>query len=153
VSCLPRKARAPRRRRKARGGAGKPARQARIYPALSFEEALALPDAIHSHASGERVSRLTLLKAMNISPTSSSTQILITTSGKYGLTKGSYAAEHLELTPRGRVASDKGAAPRVRTQARFDLAVKGVAPFDLLYTKYKGKKLPAHEVIALSPDS
>jgi hypothetical protein len=32
-------------------------------------------------------SRLTLLKAINLSPTSSSTQILITSSGKYGITK------------------------------------------------------------------
>lgn len=58
------------------------ARTQRIYPALSFEESLVLADAIQTHASGERVSRLTLLKAMNLSPTSSATQILITSSGK-----------------------------------------------------------------------
>jgi hypothetical protein len=63
-------------------------RTPRIYPALSFEESLVIADAIQTYASGEKVARLTLLKQMNLSPTSSATQILITTSGKYGLTKG-----------------------------------------------------------------
>ncbi|MEO7860764.1 MAG: hypothetical protein ABIU05_10010 [Nitrospirales bacterium] len=66
------------------GSSAKRTRTPRIYPALSFEESLVLADAIHTHASGEKVGRLTLLKAMNMSPTSSSTQILITSSGKYG---------------------------------------------------------------------
>lgn len=122
-------------------------RTPRIYPALSFEESLVLAEAIHLHASGEKVSRLTLLKAMNISPTSSSTQILITSSGKYGITKGSFAAEHIELTPKGRLSSEKSAAARVKTQARFDLAIKEIVPFDAIYQRYKGKKLPSHAVM------
>jgi hypothetical protein len=122
-------------------------RTARIYPALSFEESLVLAEAIQTHASGERISRLTLLKQMNLSPTSSATQILITSSGKYGITKGSYAAEHLELTPPGRTASDKNSAPRVKAQARFELAIKNVKPFDALYNRYRGKKLPSHDVV------
>jgi hypothetical protein len=123
------------------------ARTARIYPALSFEESLVLPEAIQTHASGERVARLTLLKAMNMSPTSSATQILITSSGKYGLTKGSYAAEHLELTAEGKTATDKGSSPKAKTQARFNLAVKKIRPFEILYERYRGKKLPSHDVM------
>ena len=106
---------------KPRGGKGKRTRTPRIYPALSFEESLALADGIHTHASGEKVSRLTLLKQMNKSPTSSSTQVLITSSTKYGITKGSYVAEHIELTPQGRLASDKDTPPQIEAQARFDL--------------------------------
>jgi hypothetical protein len=136
----------PKKRRRA-NGASKKVRTPRIYPALSFEESLVLADAIHSHASGEKVSRLTLLKAMNLSPTSSATQILITSSGKYGLTKGSFAAEHLELTEKGRLASDKVTPIRQRVQARFDLAIAGITPFAAIYSKYKGKKLPSHEVM------
>jgi hypothetical protein len=127
--------------------APKRTRTPRIYPALSFEASLALAEAIHLHASGERVARLTLLKQINSSPTSSSTQILITSSNKYGITTGSYAADHLELTPIGRVASDKASAPRPKTQARFDLAVKNVKPFEVLYDRYRGKKLPSHDVM------
>jgi hypothetical protein len=127
--------------------ASKRGRVARIYPALTFQESLLLADAIHMHASGEKVSRLTLVKAMNISPTSSATQILITSSGKYAITRGSFSAEHIELTPKGRVASDPHAAIRARTQARFDLAIKQIVPFDVIYQRYKGKKLPSHEVM------
>jgi hypothetical protein len=84
---------------------------------------------------------------MNLSPTSSATQILITSSGKYGLTKGSYAADYLELTAEGKTASDKVSAPRTKTQARFDLAIKKIQPFQLLYDRYRGKKLPSHDVM------
>ncbi len=122
-------------------------RTARIYPALSFEESLLLADAIQTHASGEKVARLTLLKQMNQSPTSSSTQILITSAAKYGLTKGSYVADHLELTPEGKIASDKSASVTRRTQTRFDLAIKGIVPFEALYSRYRGKKLPSHDVL------
>jgi hypothetical protein len=104
---------APKTRRKKghrRAANSKRTRTPRIYPALSFEESLVLAEAIHTHASGEKVSRLTLLKAMNLSPTSSATQILITSSGKYGITKGSFVAEHLELidTLRRRVSGCGG---------------------------------------------
>lgn len=128
-------------------GANKRVRTPRIYPALSFEQSLVLADAIHKFASGERVSRLTLLKQMNLSPTSSATQILITSSGKYGLTKGSFAAEHIELTPEGKTATDKAISAKPQRQARFDLAIKAILPFEVLYNKYKGKKLPSHDVM------
>ena len=139
-------AKAKKKPKKGKGGNVR-ARTTRIYPALSFEECLVLADAIQTHASGEKVARLTLLKALNLSPTSSSTQILITSSGKYGLTKGSYAAEHLELTEDGKVASDKNSPPRPKTQARFNLAIKNIKPFELLYNRYRGKKLPSHDVM------
>ena len=125
----------------------KKGRKPRIYPVLSFEETLVLAEAINTYASGERVARLTLLKQMNSSPTSSSTQILITSSGKYGITKGSFIAEHLELTDKGKLATDKNASPRDVTRARYDLAVSGIRPFDVLYNRYKGKKLPSHDVM------
>ncbi len=88
-----------------------------------------------------------LLKAMNLSPTSSATQILITSSAKYGLTKGSFVADYLELTPEGKIASDKSTAPRDLAVARCNLAIKRIKPFDLIYERYKGKKLPATEVM------
>ena len=140
-------AKSPKKNIKAKRAKSKRTRTARVYPALSFEESLVLAEAIHTHASGEKVSRLTLLKAMNISPTSSATQILITSSGKYGITKGSYVAEHLELTAEGKTPSDKEASPRARTQARFDLAIKSVKPFEVMYSIYRGKKLPSRDVL------
>jgi hypothetical protein len=57
-------------------------RTPRPYPASSFQEALPIAEAIHKYASGEKVCRLTLLKQLDKSPTSSSTQMLITNSTK-----------------------------------------------------------------------
>jgi hypothetical protein len=142
----------PKRRRKkpkqkGRTAVTKRTRTPRPYPASSFSDALPLAEAIHKIASGEKVRRLTLLKQMNRSPTSSGTKMLITNSGKYGLTTGSYAAEWLELTQVGKVASASESASREKRQAQFDLAIKGVAPFALLYEKCVGKKLPSHDVL------
>lgn len=122
-------------------------RKARPYPASSFTDALPLGDAIMKHAAGDKVRRLTLLQQMDKSPTSGPTKMMITNSGKYGITTGSYAAEHLELTEKGRTAVDPSSSPRERRRAAFTLAVEGVAPFKLLYDQYKGKRLPEREVM------
>jgi len=129
---------------------GKHKRKARVsrpYPASSFEEALKLAEAIQKIAAGGRLRRLTLCEQMTISPTSSGTIMLITNSGKYGITKGSYAAEWLELTPDGNLASGPEAPIREKLKARFRLAIEGVKPFNSLYEEYKGKKLPAQAVV------
>ncbi len=82
-------------------------RVARPYPASSFDEASPLGAAIHQYASGQRVRRLTLLKQMQKSATSGPTKQLITNSGKYKITTGSYAAEWIALTPTGSVATEQ----------------------------------------------
>lgn len=144
----PTKTPAARKRQAKRGGSRKErTRTPRVFPVQSFEEALALAEAIHAHASGERVARLTLLKQLNMSPTARATQALITSSGQYGLTKGSYAAEHLELTSQGKLASDRATPARTKARVQFELAVRGIAPFSVLYEKYRGKKLPSHDVM------
>lgn len=122
-------------------------RKSRPYPASSFVDALPLGEAIFKHAAGEKVRRLTLLQKMDKSPTSGPTKMMITNSGKYGITKGSYAAEHLELTPEGRLAVDSGSGLRVQRKACFDLAIAGVPPFKLLYDQYRDKRLPEREVM------
>jgi len=122
-------------------------RKPRPYPASSFTDALPLGEAIMKHASGEKVRRLTLLQQMDKSPNSGPTKMMITNSGKYGITKGSYAAEYLELTDTGRAVVDPVRPPRERRQASFDLAINGVVPFKLLYDHYKDKRLPEREVM------
>jgi hypothetical protein len=84
---------------------------------------------------------------MDKSPSSSSTKMLITNSGKYGLTTGSYAAEYLALTEVGRIASAPGGDNNERISAQFKLAVQNVQPFNILYEEYKNKKLPTHDVL------
>lgn len=99
------------------------------------------------HAAGDKVRRLTLLQKMNKAPGSGATKMMITNSGKYGITKGSYAAEYLELTEHGRAVVDPGVSARKQRQSAFALAIDGIAPFKLLYEQYKGKRVPEREVI------
>jgi len=122
-------------------------RIARPYPASSFEEALKLAESIQRISPGGKARRLTLCEHMKISPTSSSTTMLITNSGKYGITKGSYVAEWIELTPDGALASSADAAAGDRLRGRFRLAIQGIKPFNALYEEQKGKRLSAHSVM------
>jgi hypothetical protein len=73
--------------------------------------------------------------------------MLITNSGKYGITTGSYAAEWLELTPDGAVATAPGGLTQRKLVAQFRLAIERIAPFSILYTEYKCKRLPSREVM------
>ncbi len=122
-------------------------RKARPYPASSFEDARQLGEAIMAYAAGDKVRRLTLLEKMTKSPNSSATQMMITNSGKYGITVGSYAAEYLQLTEKGRVVVDSQKSARERRQASFDLAIQGILPFKILYDHYRDKRLPEREVM------
>ena len=84
---------------------------------------------------------------MDKSPTSGPTKQMITNSGKYGLTNGSYAAEHFELSQKGRSVVDTALNPRINRTASFELAIESVQPFKLLYDQYKGKRLPEKEIM------
>ncbi|GEM_PF-6895329 len=119
----------------------------RPYPVVPYREATVIGDAIFKFAAGGKVRRLTLLEKLERNPNSSATRMLITNSGKYGITVGSYAAEFLELTESGRTACNPEYDRRTRLDAQFKLAVTGVAPFKVLYDTYVSKRLPAHEVM------
>lgn len=122
-------------------------RASRPYPASSFEDALDLGLAIMRLAAGEKVRRLTLLEKMGKSATSGPTRQMITNSGKYGITTGSYSAEYLELTPTGAISVNSEKSEHERRKASFILAIESIPPFKLLYEHYKGKRLPEREII------
>lgn len=121
-------------------------RRRRPFPALSFEEALFLANAIQKHGSGQPIRRLTLFEALDRSPDSGPTRKLITSSAQYGITIGSYTSEMLSLTPLGATASDPNAETGTKLAARAELAIKKIAPFKAIYEQYKGNRLPAIEV-------
>jgi len=128
-------------------GARKP-RTERKFPALTFEEALEIPEGIQKYAAGQKVRRLTLFEKLNKEPDSLEARQLITASGQYGLTKGGYQAEFLELTPEGNDATSDVVTPAKKLMARFELAIKKHGPFAFLYEQLKGNRLPAKEVMA-----
>lgn len=76
-------------------------RIARTFPAAVFSEALDFVRKIYDIGSGQPIRRLTLFDELGKSSESSASRMLITNSAKYGLTKGSYTAEYIEITPLG----------------------------------------------------
>jgi hypothetical protein len=122
-------------------------RVSRSFPAAPFEEALELPLAIQKIGGGEKVRRLTLFEQLDKSPESGPSRMMITNSSRYGLTTGSYKAEWLELTAKGKVATSSDASAREQLRARFDLAIEGVAPFKTLYDHFRDHRVPTHAVM------
>ena len=123
------------------------ARKARQFPASSFIEALPLAEAIHRFGGGQRVRRLTLFENLERSPDSGPSRQLITNSAQYGLTRGSYSAEHLELTDEGKLASGDESLGKRRLAAQLELAIRKIEPFNALYERFQDNRLPAPNVL------
>ncbi len=117
------------------------------FPPVPFSTVLPLGEAIQQHGAGQPIRRLTLFEKLDRSPESSVSRLLIANSGRYGVTKGSYSSEFLELTEFGAVATSPETHPREKLAARFKLAVEGVPEFKHLYDKNKGNRLPSPEVL------
>lgn len=122
-------------------------RSARSFPASTFEEPLEFAAAIFRIGSGQPVKRLTLFDQLGKSPESSGSRQLIINAGKYGLTRGGVQAENIELTSEGQKSVDDQINARERARTRVELAITGIAPFQKLYEKFAGNKLPAHAVL------
>jgi hypothetical protein len=122
-------------------------RRTPLFPASAFKEALTIPNAIQKHASGQKVRRLTLFDQLTKSPDSGASHQMIVNANKYGLTKGNYTAEFLELTTEGALATSSDAPPKERLTARFNLAIKNIPVFNALYESQKGNRLPAPSVL------
>lgn len=122
-------------------------RSQRSFPASTFEEPLEFARAIFRIGSGQPVKRLTLFDQLGKSPESGGSRQLIINSGRYGLTRGGMQAENIELTPAGQKAVDEQVTTREQARTRVELAITGIEPFQKLYEKFVGNKLPAHAVL------
>ncbi|WP_206151370.1 hypothetical protein [Starkeya sp. ORNL1] len=96
---------------------------------------------------GQSVKRLTLFDQLGKSPESSGSRQLIVNSGRYGLTKGGVQADNIELTSEGLKAIDEQVTAREQARVRAELAIQRIDPFEKLYQKFVGNKLPAHAVL------
>ncbi len=144
---MAKKARAKRTSNAKVGDRSRRTRRTALFPASSFEEAMTIANAIQKHAAGQKVRRITLFDQMGKSPESGPSRQLISNSNKYGLTKGSYAAEHLELTADGKKATGADVAPQDKLKAMFKLAIEKISSFKTLYEAQKGNRLPANSVL------
>jgi hypothetical protein len=122
-------------------------REARQFPASSFEEALQFAQSAFDYGSGKAVRRLSLFDHLGKSPESGPSRQLITNANKYGLIKGGYQAEQLELTPDGVKAVSEDTTSRERVRARIKLGIEDIEPFAKLYERFVGNKLPARNAM------
>lgn len=124
-----------------------PRRTLRRFPASSFEEALDFAKSIQEAGGGGAVRRLTLFNEIGKSPESSASRQIITNASKYGLVKGNYKSEQLELTPDAVEAIDEEIPYRQQAKARVKLAIEAIEIFDELFRRFVGSKLPAKRVL------
>jgi hypothetical protein len=122
-------------------------RSQRPFPACAFEEALGFARALHEYGSGKPVRRLSLFDHLGKAPDSGPSRQLIVNANKYGLIKGSYSAEQLELTPDGARSVDEEAPKREQAKSWIKLAVDDIEPFRKLYERFSGAKLPARAAL------
>ncbi|MDQ0248696.1 hypothetical protein J2W22_000743 [Sphingomonas kyeonggiensis] len=80
----------------------KKSRIVRNFPASPFEEALTFAKSVLDFGAGATVRRVTLFNHLGKSPESSLSRQVITNANKYGLIKGGYQADILELTSEGK---------------------------------------------------
>jgi hypothetical protein len=118
-----------------------------ILSSLYVGGAVGLREGRLSHWQRSTGQRLTLFDQLGKSPESGGSRQLIINSGKYGLTRGGVQAENIELTPEGQKAVDEQVTPREQARVRADLAIHSDRPFQKLYEKFVGNKLPAHAVL------
>jgi hypothetical protein len=122
-------------------------RAQRPFPASSFEEALKFAKEIFLTGSGKPVRRLTLFDHLGKAPESGPSRQLIANANKYGLITGNSSSEHLSMTDKGAKAVNEELPQRERTEARVQLAILDIEPFNNLYEKFVGNKLPTRQVL------
>jgi hypothetical protein len=108
---------------------------------------LVIARAIKSEYAGRDTGILDIAQAVGRTPGSSALRSLITSSGKYGLTEGSYASPQISLTARGLAVvapRDELESPKALIEAALE-----PAPFKEFYTKYDQNRLP-QDAIALN---
>ncbi|QIB50929.1 hypothetical protein [Pseudomonas sp. OIL-1] len=118
------------------------------YPLCPFEEVVDFAQSLYELGSGHRVRRVTLFDHIGKSPDSGPSRALITNSNKYGLVKGGYQAEQLELTPLGLNAFSESSSEYEKAQAKIQLAILDISPLKILFEKFSGNKMPVKTVLS-----
>lgn len=118
------------------------------YPLCSFEEVADFAAAAYDLGSGHNVRRVTLFDHIGKSPDSGPSRTLVTNAGKYGLIKGNYSSEQLEITDVAKKAFGERSSEYAKAEAKIEIAILNIEPFRILYEKFAGNKLPAKTVLA-----
>jgi hypothetical protein len=117
-------------------------RSQRSFPAAPFEESLSFARQVFDFGSGEPVRRLSFFDHIGRSPESGSSRQAITNSNKYGIIRGGYQADILELTQEGVRAVDPSIPARDQARERIKLSVENIEVFSKIHDKFSGRTLP-----------
>ena len=118
-------------------------RVTRNFPAAPFQDAVEFVRGIFEFGSGNPVRRLSLFNHIGKAPESGPSRQLIVNANRYGLIKGNYQSEILEITPDGARTVDSQLPPREQLRARIKLAIEDVELFAKLHERFVGRALPA----------
>src|SRR3989441_2263453 len=116
------------------------------FPRNSLKEALAVPRAIEHDNAGKPYDTMLLAKqSLNTTPRSSSFEVLLTSSERYGLSVGSSRAKTISLTATGdAIVASSDETIRAANIRRALLTPK---VFEEFFTRYDGKILPSEEIL------
>ena len=119
----------------------KKGRSPRPFPRHPLEEALRIPQAIHDKNNDRPMKPMFVAESVGRKPDSSEFRLLLSSSLKYGLTKGSYVSEYIELTPLG-ISIVKAVDPRQKALCLQEAAQKPEV-FRKVYEYYRNGKFPS----------
>lgn len=110
------------------------------FPKNTLEDALRVARALEDANGGQPLPPIETATALGMSPGSSDFRKILSSSLKYGLTKGSYKSAYVELDELGREVVE----PKVQEDKHRALELAAMRPqtFQHIYDYYKGKKLP-----------
>lgn len=115
----------------------------RPFPRDTLKEALKVAQTIQDQNNGEPMKRIFIADHLKIKPESSNFRYSLSSSYRYGLTKGSYKSEYIELTSLGAQIT-KPHSPQDRILGLQEAAQKPDV-FRNIYERYRDAKLPSDE--------
>ena len=118
----------------------KAARVQSDFPKDTLEEALRVPRALYEANGGQPLPPTETAIALGMSPGSSDLRVILSSSIKYGLTRGSFNTDRVTMEP----LAQKIVEPKSREEAHAALVEAALTPetFRLVYDYFRGKKLP-----------
>jgi len=122
---------------------GKRRRKQRPFPRNTLEEALKIASTIQDQNNGQPMKRIFIADHVKIKPESSNFRNLISSSYRYGLTKGGYQAEYISLTLLGdAITKTKDEKERL---SLLQEACQRVNVLKSFYQRYRDAKLPSED--------
>lgn len=117
-----------------------------MFPRRSLMKALEISKAIERDNAGDPYDPILLAsKSLKSSPRSSSFEILLAASERYGLTKGNSRAKAVHLTPLG--SAIVAPTDDTKTGSNLRTALLKTKLFEQVYSKYDRKNIPREEIV------